>query len=152
VSVKLLGTALLTVLPVRERRNNYRCSVGSEWRGDRRYPGGDSLRGNQYGFTLGWLIHSPQTFRSQEPLVFHIEFRKLAESQHKLRAEASKEDISAKPGVPGTPRVGGIPLFVPTDRGIPEVVIPGNHSFPFGGEIGWYNQLEVYLTYRIGGI
>jgi hypothetical protein len=77
VSGKLLGLALLTILPVRKRGSNCGRSEGSEWRGDRRRPGDCYLRGNQYGFTLGCPIQLPKAFNSKNRFFFTSNFESL---------------------------------------------------------------------------
>ena len=77
MSGKLLGLALLTVLPLRERGNNYRCREGSECRGDRWRPGDGYLRGNQYGFTLAYPIRLPKAFKSKDRFFFTSNFETL---------------------------------------------------------------------------
>jgi hypothetical protein len=92
VSGKLLGLALLTVLPVRERGDNYRCSEGSECRGNRWRPGDGYLRGNQYGITLGCPI---QLFNRKNRFCFMSNFETLR-NRSTLLQSASVQTLAAR--------------------------------------------------------
>lgn len=69
MGLKLLGLALLTVVPVRARGNNCGCSEGPDWRADRRRPDEGYLLGNQYGFALGCPIQRPEAFNNKNRLL-----------------------------------------------------------------------------------
>jgi hypothetical protein len=95
VSGKLLGLALLTVLPVRERGNNYRCSDGSECRGDRSRRGDGYLRDNQYGFTVGCPIQIPKAFNSKNRFCFMSNFETLR-NRSSLLQSASVQTLAVR--------------------------------------------------------